>query len=109
MNPSILFMQNRAPSYTAAATINKLIEWGVITIIWPLYSPDLNPIETVQNWIKDYIENKYRDVQYSYNKLRAYIKEVQNQITEEQLNSLINSIRKRYQAVIDAEGGFIKF
>jgi transposase len=26
---------------------------------WPLLSPDLNPIEAIWNWIKDYIEDKY--------------------------------------------------
>ena len=61
------------------------------------------------NWIKDYIKNKYGDIQYSYNKLRAYIKEAWDQITEEQLNSLIDGIRERCQAVIDVEGGFTKF
>lgn len=62
-------MQDGAPSHTAAAMIKELIKWGVITIIWPLYLLNLNPIKTVWNWIKDYIENKYGDVQYSYNKL----------------------------------------
>ena len=47
MNPGILFMQDGAPSHTAAATINELIERGVITIIWPPYLLDLNPIKTV--------------------------------------------------------------
>ena len=59
--------------------------------------------------MKDYIENKYGDIQYSYDKLRAYVKEAWDQITEEQLNSLIDGMRERCQAVINAEGGFIKF
>ena len=59
--------------------------------------------------MKDYIKRVYGDKEHSYNNLRIYIKEAWEQITKEQLNSLIDSIRERCLAVIDAEGGFIKF
>jgi len=85
------------------------LERGIYTIYWPPYSPDLNPIETIWNWIKDYIENRFGDVQLSYDNLRAAVKEGWEAITIEQLNSLIDSMRERCEAVIDAQGGYIKF
>ena len=38
-------MQDGAPFYTAVAIMDELIKQGVITIIWPPYSPDLNLIK----------------------------------------------------------------
>ena len=55
-------MQNRAPSYTVAAIIKELIKQVITTIIQPLYLLNLNLIKIVQNQIKDYIKNKYRDI-----------------------------------------------
>ena len=69
-------------------------------IYWPPYSPDLNPIKTIQNWMKDWIKERYDDINYSYDKLRQYVKEAWEAITEEQLNSLIDSMRERCEAVI---------
>ena len=109
INPYLYFIQDRVPSYLAASTKEELSERGIITIFWPVYLLDLNLIKTIQNQIKDYIKRVYSDKEYSYNNLRIYIKEAQEQITEEQLNSLIDSIRERCLAVINAEGGFIKF
>ena len=109
INPYLYFMQDRAPSYLAASTKEELSKRGIITIFWPVYLLDLNLIETIWNWIKDYIERVYSDKEHSYNNLRIYVKEAQEQITEEQLNSLIDSMRERCLAVIDAEGGFTKF
>jgi len=37
--------------------------------------------------------------------LRIYVKEAWEQITEEQLNSLIDSMRERCLAIIEAQGG----
>ena len=59
--------------------------------------------------MKDYIEWVYGDKEHSYNTLWIYVKEAWEQITKEQLNLLIDSMRERCLAVIEAEGGFTKF
>ena len=51
--PELLFIQDNAPSHAARETIQDLLERGIRTIKWPAFSPDLNPIEYVQNKIKD--------------------------------------------------------
>jgi transposase len=44
---------NGAPGHAAAETKEDLRERGIYPIFWPAYSPDLNPIETVWNRMKD--------------------------------------------------------
>jgi hypothetical protein len=103
-------MQDWAPGHAAAATIAEMIERGIRIINWPPYSPDLNPIETVWNIMKDYIERKWGpDPQFTYDQLRAAVREAWDEVTEQQLSDLINTMPKRMQDVIDADGGYTKW
>jgi transposase len=54
-------MQDSAPLYVAKGTIKDLEERGIICICWPAFSPDLNPIKMVWNWMKDWIQEQYDD------------------------------------------------
>ncbi len=56
MHPHLSLMQDGAPGHTAADTLRELSERGMHVIKWPAYSPDLNPIKTVWNKIKDWIQ-----------------------------------------------------
>jgi transposase len=42
-----IFMQDNAPIHKAHKVIDFLEEMGIAIIAWPLYSPDLNPIENL--------------------------------------------------------------
>jgi len=53
MYPHLSLMQDHAPGHAAKATIEDLHERGIHVIRWPAFSPDLNPIETVWNKMKD--------------------------------------------------------
>lgn len=109
MHPELQLMQDGAPRHAAGNTIRELAERGITVIFWPVYSPDLNPIETVWNWMKDYIKRVYGDVQLSYNRLREAIREAWDSITEQQLKELLETMRERCQDVIDAQGGYTKW
>ena len=45
--PGMIFMQDNAPIHTARLIKNWLEDNGIDVLPWPLYSPDLNPIEHI--------------------------------------------------------------
>ena len=93
-------------------------EWlkarGICTIKWPLYSPDLNIIEYIWNWIRNWIEEHYWKARYNpaniqLDELQAIIEAAWDTVPESYIEDLYNSWYRRYQAVIDAAGGPIKY
>jgi len=59
--------------------------------------------------MKDYIIKRYGGGNMSYNQLKRAVQEAWNAIIQEDLNILINGIRARCQAVINAEGRYTRF
>ena len=76
-------------------------------MFWPLNSPDLNLIETLQNDIKDYIQKHYPNVHRSYKRLRSAVQEAWESITHERIKELIREMP--CQAVIQADGLYTKY
>jgi ketohexokinase/beta-glucosidase len=66
INPGLQLMQDGAPGHAAGDTQVDLKERGITPLFWPAFSLDLNPIETVWNWMKDYIEAKYPEEDCTY-------------------------------------------
>jgi hypothetical protein len=83
----------------------------VPTCKWPPYSPDLNPIETLWKYMKNYLEDKYGDYAFkSYEIQRERIWEAWNTVvTPGLLIELIKSMPERMKAVIKAKGKFTKY
>ena len=94
-------MQNHAPSYSGAITRKELRDRGIIMIEWPLFSPDLNPIETVWNKMKDYIVANFPE-KMTYDQLRVAVYEAWGSTTPEFLHDLLNEMHDRCEAVIAA-------
>jgi transposase len=78
-------------------------------IYWPPNSPDLNPIETLWDKMKDWIQEHYPEVHRSYKRLRNAVQEAWDAITHERIKELIKEMPARCKAVIKAQGAHIKY
>jgi transposase len=112
--PGLTFMQDNAPAHRSQITARNLQLRRIQYIKWPRYSPDLNLIEHVWNWIKNWIQHHYWEVQYdaakiSLEALRQIITKAWNAVPNCFLESLFESWWERCQAAIDARGGPTKY
>lgn len=103
-------MQDNAPGHAAKSTIEWLADKGITPIVWPARSPDLNPIEHCWGYMKSYLALKYGDRRLSELELREALLESWNTaVTDERLDVLCQSMKKRCQQVIDAKGGHTRY
>lgn len=110
LGEDLILMQDGAPGHNAASTKQDLRDRGIQLVEWPPYSPDMNPIEACWNWMKDYIEDKWGDVEkVSYDELRRQVNEAWEKLPIDFLQELLASMPKRCQDVIDAEGRHTKW
>jgi transposase len=109
-NPGCIFMQDNAPAHRSLETRINLLERDIHWIPWPPYSPDLNLIEHVWNWMKNWIQEHYWRAKYNASKLKPaqlkqIILEAWNAVPDSYIERLYDSWWERCQAVIDANGG----
>ena len=108
MKSQLSLMQDGAPGHLAASTRQELQDRSIRTIFWPAYSPDLNPIKTVWNEIKDWIQDHYPE-KMNYDQLRGAVIAAWQQISVDFLNDLVDSMPKRCEAVIMADRMHTKY
>lgn len=109
-HPGCIFMQDNAPAHRSLETRINLLDRHIHWIPWPPYSPDLNLIEYVWNWMKNYIQDRYWEAVYNASKLtltrlREIILEAWNAVPDSFIEKLYSSWQERCQAVINARGG----
>jgi len=109
-----IFMQDNAPCHRSRETQQNLQIRNITSIHWPRYSPDLNLIEHVWNWMKTWIQDHYWQACYDVAKvplqeLQRIILEAWNAVPESYIEHLLESWWRRCQAVIDTEGGPTKY
>ncbi len=108
-------MHDNARIHTAKLTRKWLEDNHIEVMEWPPYSPDLNPIENLWSLLKNAIYKRRPDLltMRGDEKVLACLIEtaqrVWDEIKEEIMNKLIVTMKRRAQAVLDAEGGYTKY
>jgi transposase len=109
-HPGLHFQQDGGPGHNAQYTREQFQSYGITPIFWPPFSPDLNPIETIWNRLKDILGQQHPEVHTNSRRLRAAVLEAWEMITDEEIKFLIRTeMKERCQAVIDADGRETKF
>lgn len=102
---SLIYQQDGATSHTSNDVLSYFEQRSIELLPWPAKSPDLNPMESVWAELKGQLKTTYQ----SREKLIEDIINVWESIQVEYIQSLYQSMRRRIQAVIDAEGGPTKY
>ena len=102
-----IFQQDGAPCHTAKICMKWFDDHDVQVLEWPGNSPDLNPIENLWARLKRLV-SKRRPSNVTQLK-EAIISCWYHTITQEELKTLVNSIKRRCQSVIDAKGYQTKY
>lgn len=75
---------------------------------WPALSPDLNPIENLWDQLSRRVEAR-NSVPQNLIDLRAALQEEWDAMTQQTISPLVNSMRRRCQAVLDAQGHMTRY
>ena len=109
-------MQDNAPIHTARKVTAWFAEHGIRLTDWPPYSPDLNPIEHAWKRLKDTAARMFPDLWKSDGKseedrtaMEEALKEAWATIPVSFFESLVESMERRVQACIDANGWHTKY
>ena len=102
-----IFMQDGTPCHRSKVATDFLKKNNISMLEWPGNSPDLNPIENLWTIMKDKVADKQPS---SAQNLKQAIKDVWvTEITQEYCESLVSSMPRRIQAVIDSKRGHTKY
>ena len=107
IHKTTIFMQDGAPCHRSKVVKEFLMKNRVKVLDWPGNSPDLNPIENLWSQMKDLVAEKQPP---SAAALVAAIKDVWvKEIKNDYCASLVASVPRRLQAVMDARRGHTKY
>lgn len=102
--PGVLIMEDNAPSHIHRYHDLPREKLGLKKLIWPSNSPDLNPIETIWNEMKDQIKAKI-GFKFTAIMIRELVVNVWKNYPVERINHHIMSMSRRIEACIANNGG----
>ena len=101
-------MEDNARPHRSRAVIECLHQNAISTLPWPACSPDLNPLEHF--W--DILDRKIRVVTppvQTLFELEATLHREWQQIPQQRIQRLVQGMRRRLDATIAVQGGYIKY
>ena len=103
-----LVVQDNARVHTVKHTQDAFQNANIDTMKWPANSPDLNPIENVWSLLKSRI-NKRQPRPHIKQEMTDAINEEWENLQPADFQAAIDSMPRRVQLVIQAEGGAIRY
>lgn len=114
--PGMIFMQDNAPIHSAKLVKNWIDSESITLMEWPARSPDLNPIENCWAKLKETIYKEHpellempRNPAQIQGALKKAIEEAWESIGVEYFHALIESMPRRVEMVIAAEGWYTRY
>lgn len=110
-----IFMYDNAPIHKAHIVRDLLHQLGFYIMVWPPYSPDLNPIENLWSILKREIYRLYPELQTAPDtretlyRLIYAAREAWENIRPQILVSLSETMPNRVQAIIQADGWYTEY
>ena len=109
-----VFQQDNDPKHTARLTTTLLKERCAKVLDWPSYSPDLNPIENLWAILKRRVEKRVHRLvakkkPVGLEVFQSIIRSEWEALDRNLLTSLVKSMKKRLELVIEKDGRKIKY
>lgn len=105
---NVVFQQDNDPKHTAGITKKWIADQNITVLDWPPQSPDLNPIEHLWGILKRHV-TELPGESSNFDHLWERTQEAWNNISSTTCQTLVDSMPRRIQAVIDQKGGYTKY
>jgi transposase len=103
-----IFQQDNDPKHTSKKAKKWLEDNNILLLEWPPQSPDINPLEHLWFYLKSQLL-KYNTPAKGVHELWERLVKEWNAIPPEVCQNLIESMPRRIQAVLKANGGHTKY
>lgn len=109
---NFIFQQDNCSIHTSRIVTNWINEHNINVLPWPSKSPDLNPIENAWSMIVKNIYNRPGNRHFrpaNAEELWGAIENAWDNINVDYTRTLVSSMRRRLQGVIDSNGAWTKY